>query len=182
MYTIFTKVFSSNLLILFVITSCGSIEKNKVNSINDNGHLLGEITITELQKSEHNSWFTIELKTYKLDTVTLLKVDSVMREVEKLSIKVFMATWCEDSHRELPRFYKIMNHLNFNNYQVFAMDYHKETPENYEEGLSISHVPTFVVYSGDKELNRIVESPIKSIEKDLILILKAKNYIPNYHE
>jgi hypothetical protein len=52
----------------------------------------------------------------------------------------------------------------------------KNTPQNYEEGLGITNVPTFIFYKDGKELNRIVEFPIEDLESDMLKILQGEPY------
>ncbi len=182
MSKVLTKVFLSSIFLFSVLTSCDSTKKTTDKKASDNGHLIGKITIRDIETSEHNSWFSKELVNYQVDTETLDDFENNPERLKKLSVKIFMATWCEDSHRELPRFYNIMRFLNITDYEIFAMDYHKETPEKYEKGLTVKYVPTFIIYSEGKELNRIIESPVESLEKDLIAIVQAKNYTPNYQD
>jgi hypothetical protein len=52
----------------------------------------------------------------------------------------------------------------------------KTTPQNYEEGLHVTNVPTFIFYKDGKEMNRIVEFPIKTLESDMLTILKGEPY------
>ena len=59
-------------------------------------------------------------------------------------------------------------------------DQYKKSPEGEETGKNIQRVPTLIIYHKRKELGRIIESPVVSIEKDLISILKQDGYIPNY--
>ena len=38
--------------------------------------------------------------------------------------------------------------------------------------MNIERVPTFIIYRGEKEIGRIVETPKKSLERDLWNIVK----------
>ena len=66
------------------------------------------------------------------------------------------------------------------NYEIIGLNRDKQSPQGYEKGMNIDYVPTFIIYQNGKEVNRIIESPVESIEKDLIAILQAKKYTPNY--
>ena len=170
------KVFLSSFLALILVTNCATRTKLKESS----PHLVGEITIHELQNSQHKEWFDKELSTYLVDTETLDDFLNNPERLEQLSVTIFMGTWCSDSQREVPRFYNIMRYLNITNYTIIGMDLNKKTPQKMEKGKKIHYVPTFIIYLNGKEINRIVESPVQSLEKDLISIVQAKNYTPNY--
>ena len=57
---------------------------------------------------------------------------------------------------------------------------YKQSPGHEERGKSIHRVPDLIVYSGKKEINRIVEYPVVSLEKDLLAIVNGSGYQPNY--
>jgi tetratricopeptide (TPR) repeat protein len=57
---------------------------------------------------------------------------------------------------------------------------YKQSPGGEHEGLTIHRVPTFIFYKEGMEVNRIVESPVLSLEKDIAAIL-AGNYVSRYH-
>ncbi len=40
--------------------------------------------------------------------------------------------------------------------------------------LEIEMVPTFIIMNGNKEIGRIVESPVNTLEEDLVEILTQK--------
>ena len=54
------------------------------------------------------------------------------------------------------------------------MDIHKKTPENYEEGMNIEKIPTFIFFKHGQELGRIIEKPKVSLEHDMLEILKRE--------
>jgi len=56
----------------------------------------------------------------------------------------------------------------------------KNSPTGEERGLNIIRVPTMLFYKNGKEVNRIVESPIESLEEDMAQILSGQPYTPNY--
>jgi tetratricopeptide (TPR) repeat protein len=68
--------------------------------------------------------------------------------------------------------------------QLVMVDNHdstyKQSPGHEETGLNIHRVPTIIVYQNRSELGRIVESPIISLERDLLAILNGDHYKPNY--
>jgi thiol-disulfide isomerase/thioredoxin len=100
--------------------------------------------------------------------------------LEGVDLLVFMGTWCEDSQRELPHFYKILDHLGIpeSRLRVVALDNHpdrrKTSPDGAEQGWNIDYVPTFIFLKNGKELGRIVETPLASLERDMINILATR--------
>ncbi len=127
--------------------------------------LVGTISRTELEKKPYGDWFLETYKDYNIDSTQVKNLDSLLSGVK---IKTFMGTWCSDSQREVPAFYKIMDqaNANFDKLTLIAVTRDKDTPQGLEDGLNITNVPTFIFTKDDKELGRIVEYPIESLEKD----------------
>lgn len=126
--------------------------------------------ISEAILEKEYTWYTEEYTSYNVDTVLLNQLKAHIPEV---SISIYMATWCPDCHREIPRFYKILNEANIDESRIVnaAMDLNKQTPENYEEGMNVTAVPTFIFFKHGEELGRIVEQPKVSLEHDMLEIL-----------
>lgn len=143
--------------------------------------LLGKINREGLQNKPYSEWFEENYKTQVLDTLAIKKIENLLKDV---SIKVFMGTWCEDSQREVPHLYKILDSIDFDTsrLEVIAMTDIKETPQNYEKDLNIEYVPTLLFYKDDKELGRYVELAQETLEKDMIAILSEEEYKHSYQE
>ena len=95
-----------------------------------------------------------------------------------------MGTWCRDSKREVPRIYRILDAVSFDKSRLtlINLDRTKSSPKGKEESLNIHHVPTLILYRSGIEIGRIIESPIKSLEKDIAAILTDESYTPNYSD
>lgn len=177
-FTLFVIVSIINLLM------CYAQEINK-RVVDDNGRekLLGIVNKDAFTNDSFATWFNPQYVNYQVDKST---IEPLVKKLKKYEIKVFMGTWCGDSKRETPRFYKILDALNFPKEQLtmVALDYTKEnykkSPGGEEKGLNIIKVPTFIFYLNGKQVNRIVESPIESLEKDIASILDQNEYIPKY--
>ncbi|TYA70054.1 thioredoxin family protein [Seonamhaeicola marinus] len=145
--------------------------------------LLGKIDKSDLTKNSFKAWF---LKNYD-DYLENKKVVKLLKDsLSHYEIKAFLGTWCGDSKREVPRFYKILDQAKFPKTQleVIAVDRtkeaYKQSPNHEEKGLNIHRVPTFIFYKDGKEINRIVESPKETLENDILKIVTQKKYTPNY--
>jgi len=146
-----------------------------------------EMLLGKVDKEGFNSsafdWFAKNHHKY-------LTNDKIITELKKklkdYKIKVFFGSWCGDSKRNLPIFYKILEEAGFpkENLEVFAVDRKKEaykqSPNRDEKGLNIHRVPTFIVYKEGKEINRIVEDPKETFERDLLNIVTKEKYHPKY--
>lgn len=169
---------------LFIYTSSFSQTLNQeVKDDNGSTKLLGLIDKNGLTKTPYNDWFT---KNYDNYIVNEALVNSYKDSLNSYTIKAFLGTWCGDSKREVPRFYKVLETANFdmNNLKVFALDNTKENykkgPNGEEDGYNIHRVPTFIFYKNGKEVNRIVEYPKETLERDIKNIVTNKRYSPNY--
>jgi thiol-disulfide isomerase/thioredoxin len=143
--------------------------------------LTGVQTRKAISEAPYDAWFAPTYSTYPVDKETAEKVHPLLTDV---TVKVFMGTWCEDSQREVPHFYRILDVIKINEKKVelITVDRDKMTPEHLEDGFYITNVPTIIFYKDGKEINRIVESPVTSLEKDMLSILSGEEYKHIYAE
>ncbi len=141
--------------------------------------LLGKADREGFAQEPFSSWFDSNYAGYSTDEKTLVKLKPLVNDIQ---IKVFMGTWCGDSKRETPRFYKVLDALEFDqsNMDLVTVDRTKTTPDGLEKGLHIIRVPTFIFYKDGKEINRIVEYPVETLEKDMLSILSGEPYKHSY--
>lgn len=120
--------------------------------------------------SNFDSAFKAEYPIYKTDAVTMNQLRGRLNDVK---ITVVMATWCGDSKEWVPRFYKIMDELDFpfKNLTLICVDRSKKAPGTNVGDLKIELVPTFIFYRNDVELGRIIETPGDLLEKEILKIL-----------
>ncbi len=148
-----------------------------------NEMLLGQISKADLLKNTFNAWFSKNYGDY-LENEKVIK--HLKDSIKNFKIKVFLGTWCGDSKREVPRFYKIIDQAKFPKSQLEVVavnkteDAYKQSPNHEEKGLNIHRVPTFIFYKNGKEINRIVEYPKETLEIDISKIVSNEKYTPNY--
>jgi len=179
-------VFYSAFLFLFMtqIATSQEINKTKIDA-RGNEMLLGKIDKNGLIRRNYGAWFNQQHKAYEVNSEI---IKSIKSELTTYKITLFMATWCGDSRREVPKFYKILENADFpmNQLTVVALDHekdqYKKSPGGEEKGLNIIKVPTFIFYKDGKAVNRIVESPVLSLEEDMQAIIMGKSYVPNYSD
>jgi len=141
--------------------------------------LIGKINRNDLEVLPYASWFTENYNNYNLDKQTIASFEEVLSDYE---ITIFMGTWCGDSKREVPIFYKILDQAGLDPQKttLIAVSEFKDTPEGFEKGGNINYVPTFIFEKNGVEINRIVESPIETLELDIHSILTKKGYQHTY--
>ena len=155
---------------------------NEFEDLEDGGTmLLGKINRKGLTTEPYSVWFKENQTAHILDTITL---DSIKPLLDKVKIKVFMGTWCEDSQREVPALYNILDAADFNydSFEIVAVTHDKETPNELEKGYNIEYVPTIIFIKDGDTLNRIVEYAHGTLEQDMLTILKGEVYKPAYSE
>lgn len=149
-----------------------------------NPMLLGIHPAEDLEKPPYGDWFNKNYADYKMDSATA----GLLRPLVKgKTFELFMGTWCGDSKREIPRMLKILRYAGVNPAQVtlVMLDTHdsvyKQSPTHEERGKDIHRVPQLLVYDArHREVSRIIESPVASLEKDLLLILQGMPYASAY--
>ena len=57
------------------------------------------------------------------------------------------------------------------NITYISLNRDKQVPEMDFSHLDIKKVPTMIFYRGDKEIGRIIESPVQSLEKDICKLI-----------
>lgn len=167
------------ILVLTFITSCAT-QKIKINATKDaSGNLVGVANKESFLQVPYQTWFSKNFNTYQVNKAVAKQLQPLLK---KVTIKAFMGTWCGDSKRQTPPFYKILETAKFNlkNLEMITVNRSKKTPDNLQQGLHIFRVPTFIFYKEGKEIGRIVEYPRKSLEEDMLTILSGKPYKHSY--
>ncbi len=175
-----------NLLFLFAFLIITNSHAQDKLTVDDDGYeiLLGIITKPDLEKNSFSVWFNSFYKSYDVDQET---IDLFKKELIKdYKIVIFLGTWCGDSKRETPRLLKILDTANFPSSQLKIIavgksgDLYKKSPSGEEKGLNIIRVPTIIFYKNEKEINRIVETPVQTLEKDIAAIITTNEYKNTY--
>ncbi len=171
------KIFLLFVAGIFLFSSCatkGKVNKVVFNKATNQEILLGKINRRGLEKKPFKEWFDKGYKLYKPDEKTITELKKHIAKNAK--IVIIMGTWCSDSRREVPRFYKILDEIGFNkdSLTIYAVDRQMRTPKGEEVKYQIEKIPTIIYYHYNYEAGRIVESPKVSLEKDLLLFTKRK--------
>lgn len=117
--------------------------------------------------------FDIEYPNYQPDSATLAALKPLLKYKK---IMIVMGTWCGDSKLQVPHFYKILDQAGIKEKSVtlICVDHSKKAENGLTDNLNILRVPTFIIYEKDKESGRIIESPVETLEKDMLKILVKK--------
>jgi hypothetical protein len=156
--------------------SSGMEQAGQINKIikDDEGNpmLIGFCSREAFKDTNFVGWWMSEYDLYKVDSTSLSEIENDLKDV---NIKIVMGTWCSDSRREVPRFFKILDAVNYpsDKVEIICVDENKKAEDDEIAGLKIELVPSIIFYKSGNELGRIVEAPEDTLEKDLIKILKT---------
>lgn len=132
--------------------------------------LTGRVSRAEVEAAP--GWEKLKAEDYTPDESL---VDEIRENAGEVEVLLFLGTWCGDSKREVPHFFKLMDLAGISESQVeiIALDRSKIDDEGLAEKWEVMYVPTFIFIENDIEIGRIVESPTESLEADLADILSA---------
>jgi len=95
---------------------------------------------------------------------------ALLRQVNKpIKIIGLFGTWCHDSEREVPRIIKLIEQANNPNIslELIAVNTKKQAQSRF----LLKYTPTFITFSGEQELGRIVERPADNLAADIVNML-----------
>ena len=153
-------------LLLFVLTAL--IVQAQGSYLNEDGdrHLLGKMKVQDIQTEEFKDWVIEKDEALKLDS-------EISKNLKDYQVKVFLGTWCGDSRQWVPQFVQLWENsgLAADQLDFIALhndgDQYKRSPQEFEKGLNIHRVPTFLFYKNGEEVARIVESPKTDLITDV---------------
>ncbi len=168
-------------LSVFLFSGEVSDEKESINHNNSVEILLGEFTQADLEKAPHSRWFKPGFENYELKEESLKTISNNIHDYE---ILMFMGTWCGDSRYEVPKFFKLLDEVDFNkdNLKNIAVNRSKKAPGELDEEYGIHRVPTIIFLKDGKEVDRFVEYSVESLEEDIANIVSGKEYTDPYSE
>ncbi len=150
--------------------------------------LLGPVTRGQLAAEIWPEHFSKEYTGYEVNDTLLNDLRGAM---EGAHLTIYFGTWCHDSRRQMPRFFSLMDELGVSPERIamIGLNRAKETPLRLrsgqapvdgQEAVNIHHTPTFIIYRANEELGRIIETPVESLEADLLKILRREPYRPHH--
>lgn len=158
------------LLLFSLLISAQEKYKMVVDEKSGKTMVVGVCDRTVFADTNFSWWYDSEYNNYEVnnDSITGLK-----EKLENVTIDIVFGSWCSDSRREVPRFLKILDDLKFDykNLSMIAVNRKKEAEGTKVKELDIKLVPTFIFYREGKEIGRIIETPVGTLEGDLKRIL-----------
>ena len=140
----------------------------------------GEVDKDYLFNSKNTKWFPKNYDSYKSD---IFLSENNFANIDNFIIELYMGITCHDSEREIPRLIKILDEINFpdNQLNIFLLKRDKTSDYEYEKGKNITNTPTIIFYKDSIEINRIVEFPIETLERDIYKIINEIEYKNAYY-
>ncbi len=133
--------------------------------------LLGPVNKSGFHLEPFQKWFETNYSNYEVEKKTM---DSISLSTwEGIEITVVLATWCPDTRRELPRLLKILDYAEVpdEHIRLISVNREKKVPSMDLDYLNIQRVPTMIFFRDGEEIGRIVESPEKTLEQDMLKIM-----------
>lgn len=165
------------------IVPANNIRNTEIKNASGQTILVGRANISSMQLPNYKTWYDDSYNKYTVDAASATTLKPLLANKR---VEVFLGSWCGDSRREVPRMIKILEQAGMDTTKLSIVfvdnspEVYKQSPQHEEQGRNIHRVPSFILYDGNKELGRIVESPLVSLEKDLLSILQNQSYAGNY--
>jgi tetratricopeptide (TPR) repeat protein len=166
------------ILLTVLILSAFSVRAQK------DPRLLGICASADFDRQPYAEWYKPNYENYSPNAEIIAQLKK--SGPSAFTLKIVFGSWCGDSKRELPKMMKVLNAAGFPEKNILligvydSLEVYKQAPEREEKGLHIYRVPTFIVYQKGKEIGRIVEYAVESLERDLLKIVSGQPYVHNY--
>jgi thiol-disulfide isomerase/thioredoxin len=130
--------------------------------------LVGHVTRADLEA--YVTWKELRAQDFTPDPTAVKTIAERAAGIEVLAI---VATWCGDSKREVPRFFKIADQakLPLERVTLVAVDRSKKDADGLAEKHGVTRVPTFVFFRDGREIGRFTEKSTTTIDNDIATIL-----------
>ena len=164
-----------NYLLAIIFIFFNSCNNNTSNDVID-----GQVEKNYLFKSSNTKWFP---KNYELYETDIFLSENNFSNLDNYRIELYMGVKCHDSEREVPRLIKILNELKFSDdkLKIYLLKRDKTSDSGFEKGKNITNTPTIIFYKDSIEINRIVEFPIETLERDIYKIINDIEYRDAYY-
>jgi hypothetical protein len=134
--------------------------------------LTGMVTRPAIE-SFNDVWKGLRAQDYEPDPASMATIRDNVKDVEVFAV---VATWCPDTRRDLPRFFKIADQaqLPMKQVRLLAVDRSKKDAGGQTVKWNVTRVPTFIFIRKGTEIGRVVERPTTTLEKDIATIVAKK--------
>ncbi|MCK9450646.1 MAG: thioredoxin family protein [Bacteroidales bacterium] len=170
------KLIPKMLLLFIFIAMNGAANAQEINqyimdTVRDREVLIDFVNREGLQTGEFAEYYSQEYDNYEVNQEI---TNQLKTKIEGLEIVVVLASWCIDSKIQVPRFLKLLDAIGFSEEQLMmiGVDSQKKARDLDIDIYEVERVPTFIFYRNSKTIGRIVENPTKSLEADMLKIVR----------
>lgn len=130
--------------------------------------LIGEVSLVRLLELKPS--YAVASKAYKPEPIAMRTIKGLSEPTE---FSVYFGTWCHLCKKMVPDFIRIVEQAANPKIQVryIGVDENLTQPEGEIRDHHLTKTPTIVVRQGGREIGRIEEKALKSVEADLVEIL-----------
>lgn len=127
-----------------------------------------------MESPEMKAQYELEYPGYQPDFAAIQDLKSLL--IDKKVI-IVMGTWCGDSRLQVPHFYKVLDESGVveKDITLIFVDQTKKAADGLTDNLDIDRVPTFIITSNEKEIGRITEWPMVTLENDMVELINKNN-------
>lgn len=168
------RLLSISLMVMSVLFSCNRSSMNQLRTQkiirNDIKMLYGKSSMEQIY-FDYPEWKLRE-ENYHPDESTIEELKGISGNYK---IDIFLGTWCSDSEREVPRFYKVLKNSSLDKkikLNIWAVDRKKNLENDLPKQVGLERVPTFIIIKDGNEIGRIIETPANTLEMDILQILQ----------
>jgi hypothetical protein len=156
-----------------------------VTNENNQTVLLGYCSPKMLLQEPFSNWYVSNYQNYQIDSIRVIALNKAFK---KKRIEIYAGTWCGESKADMPKMLKILKAAELDSTQIKLIflnntpNLYKQSPQHEETGKNIVRTPTYIIYKGNIEMGRIIDSPVDTFEKDLLKILRNEPYQPHFYD
>ena len=103
------------LILGFTVTLFGQRLETALDEKSGKPMLVGIAVRADIMKDSYGKWYAQEYEDYEIDHDLVTASRDFLDSTE---VQVFLGTWWEDSRREVPRFFKILDEMGWSEYQL----------------------------------------------------------------
>lgn len=166
------RIISCLLLILLSIgLHAQEFNNTELDEKSGKSMLMGYVNRDAFKDSSFHWWYKSGYETYVLNKDTLKGLENSINNYQIIAV---IGTWCSDSKREVPRFYKILDSTgyDFKRLKMIAVGRKVRDITGEVADLAVEFVPTFIFLKDENEIGRIVEAPEGILEGDIKRIME----------
>lgn len=165
------KIVLLNLIFILSITLYSQKIQNKIvyDSVAKQKILINEVDRKAFKHKSFKKWFNSNYSSYNVNLDLASEIRNLMPA--NLEILIIMGTWCSDSRREVPRFLKIVDIAGLPEPKIYCVNRKLKSDIDISK-YNIKYVPTIIFFVNKNEIGRIIETPKKSLEEDILEIFE----------